>query len=112
MKPIDYRNATWDDVRSRLTTDRLAVLEALREHGPCTTRELAAEMDWDVLSVRPRVTELVQLDFVEIYVPSTPTRREGPREGLYMARSNDEAMETFHTRRQAAVNPQLNLALK
>lgn len=105
MSPIDYRNATWEGIQNRLTGNRLAVLDALRQHGPCTTRSLAAAMDWDILNVRPRVTELFQLGFVaDATADETPTR-----EGTYVALSDEEALESFRTRKFQSINPQLTL---
>lgn len=106
MKPIDYRNSTFADIRTRLAGDRLKVLDALREFGPCTTRELAADMDWDILNVRPRVTELLQLDLIEIVIPSL---NRSTREGIYRALNDHEAEAHFQTRQNAQINPQLTL---
>lgn len=82
MKPIDYRTETWESVQARLNEDRMAVYEGLRRHGPCTTRELAAAMEWDAFSVRPRVTELFQLGLAEL--ADTERRREGTYRALPM----------------------------
>ena len=65
MKAIDYRNETWIGVLGRVTGLRRDVLSVLTARGPCTTRELAALSGIDLLTVRPRVTELVELGLVE-----------------------------------------------
>lgn len=104
MKPIDYRNETWANIRERLKGDRIKVLAALREHGPCTTRALASAMEWDILNVRPRVTELVQLHFADC------TQRVGS-EGVYLALSDHEAEIIFAGNKAAVLNPQLTLSL-
>lgn len=103
MSPIDYRNTTFAEIKGRLHGDRLTVLEALQLHGPTTTRNLAHTMEWDILSVRPRVSELVKLGLVEI-VPDA----EGhiAREGVYRALSTPEAEALFDLRQQAAHDPQ------
>lgn len=103
MKPIDYREATFSEIKGRLHGDRLTVLEALQLHGPTTTRNLARTMEWDILSVRPRVTELVQLGLAEI-VPDSQGRPA--REGLYRALTTAEAEALFHFRQQAVQDPQ------
>ena len=102
MKPIDYRNETFAQVAARIERDRRAVLDALREYGPCTTRGLAKCMGWDVLNVRPRVTELVQLDFADCL------DTEG-REGIYLAHTDEVALERFQVRKHQTLNPQLQL---
>lgn len=102
MSPIDYRNITWDGIQNRITGNRAAVLAALRAHGPATTRELAAAMKWDILNVRPRVTELLQLGFVECL------DRPGP-EGHYLARSDEDAMADFRQKKFQLTTPQLQL---
>jgi len=104
MKPIDYRNETWANIQERLKGDRIKVLDALREHGPCTTRALASAMEWDILNVRPRVTELVQLHFADC------TGKLGS-EGVYLAFSDNEAETVFASNKAAVLNPQLTLQL-
>lgn len=76
MKTTDPRDLTWDELRSHLTGLRARVWLALAEIEPATTSEIAAHLGWSVLTVRPRVTELAQIGFVECL------GRKG-REGLY-----------------------------
>jgi len=102
MSPIDYRNITWDGIQNKIAGNRLAVLAALREHGPCTTRALAAAMHWDILHVRPRVTELLQLGFAECLDLSG-------HEGTYRAFTDLEAFQFFRARKFHHTNPQLQL---
>lgn len=83
MKPVDLRNEAFEAIRKRLADDRLAVYLALQQHGGCTTRTLARLMERDILSVRPRVSELVDLGAVELY------DRHG-HEGVYCARTEPE----------------------
>ena len=77
MEPVDYRNATWEDIQGKLEGSRARVYHALILNGPITTRELAARIGIDILTVRPRVTELCQLGFANC------TDEEG-REGHYV----------------------------
>lgn len=109
MKPIDYRDTTFRDIQARVHGDRASVLEALQLHGPATTRDLARAMEWDVLSVRPRVTELVQLGLAEL-VPEQDGRVS--REGSYRALSTAEAEALFIWRQKAAQDPQCELPLE
>jgi predicted ArsR family transcriptional regulator len=110
MHPTDYRNDTWDAVQLRVNHKRRAVLAGLRAFGPCTTRQLADRMKADILAVRPRVTELVQLGFVAL---ATDTKAGG-HEGVYRAFSDDEALAQFHARQaeertSEAAQPELKL---
>lgn len=66
MTPADYSRRSWEAIAGRLTGLREAVYDALLRYGPCTTAELAARMGRSILTVRPRVTELVQLGFAEL----------------------------------------------
>ena len=106
MLPIDHRNATFADLQAKVTGNRLAVLDALKRYGASTTRDLAHAMGWEVLSVRPRLTELYQLGFVRCL------EREG-HEGTYEALTGSEARQ-LHAQRQAealGTETQLGLAL-
>lgn len=108
MRSIDYRNATWQSLQAELVGRRLAVYAELARLGPCTTRELAARSGMDILTVRPRVTELLQLGYV-IEMPEQEGDR--PREGCYRALSTDEALEVFRQRQAACLTGQLSLKL-
>lgn len=90
MKPSDIRNMAWADIQARLEGDREKVYWALSGNGPCTTEVLALKMEWSVLSVRPRVTELFQLGLVELY------GKQG-HEGIYKAVALDLARARHET---------------
>lgn len=100
MKPLDYRNANYADLRSRLQGDRLRVLSAWRQHGPGTTREVAMKANMDLLSFRPRTTELHQLGLVELLQDKEDPdlRPRDAHEGMYRALSDAEAMGIFRER--------------
>ncbi len=93
MLGTDIRDLNWAELRDRLSGLRATVYSSLQLFGPCTTRELAARMEVDLLSVRPRVTELEQLGFAEC------VRRDG-HEGVYRALNYTEAHQR-HADRQA-----------
>lgn len=99
MDPIDYRNATWEDLQDRVSALRLAALVAWRTHGPGTTRQVAARSGMDLLTFRPRTTELYQLGYVMLLdQPGTVAKGEG----IYAALTDAEAREVFEARcRQA-----------
>ncbi|MBI5770871.1 MAG: hypothetical protein HZA93_24045 [Verrucomicrobia bacterium] len=105
MKPIDYRNATFAQVRATISGQREAVWQAWCQHGPCTTEDLAARAGISILNVRPRTTELVEMGFV-LLVPGP-----APRGGVYRAATPTEAADQFHRRQVAALNPQTELSL-
>jgi hypothetical protein len=116
MKAIDYRNETWRQVLERGEGLRAAVYEALRAHGPCTTRQLAERSGIDPFSVRPRVTELVQLGFAECVGAKEclGCTRQGVapgREGVYAAVCFDVALRAFEARVAREKSGQLALPL-
>jgi len=99
MQPIDYRNATFADVQSRCAGQRQQVFNELARLGPCTTRELAARSGIDLLSIRPRITELVDLGLVALHeILSQLTKHEG----VYYTLTTAEAEALFNQRWQAA----------
>jgi transcription initiation factor IIE alpha subunit len=105
MKPIDFRNETWRDVQERFAEGlRQQVYRALEKHGPCTTRELAQRSGIDILSLRPRVTELYQLGLAELANPEP-----GGGEGVYQAVSWFVARDNFDRKKREAKQTQLNL---
>jgi len=110
MDAVDYRQMTWEAIQERLTSDRLAVWHALQVWGPRTTRQLAKMMDKDILSVRPRVTELCQMGFAkEVDVPEHKRQADGAaREGYYLAVGMGEA-EHAHRHGAGAVQSELKL---
>jgi hypothetical protein len=100
MKPIDYRNETWEMVQARgLVDKRMRVYEAFRKHGPGTTRAVARASGIDILNLRPRATELYQLGFLKLLggVPGN--------EGIYRALTLEEARAKFFADRAAALRP-------
>ena len=81
MKPIDFRNATFDALRAHLVKKREAVwldwiaYEVAHRGYGATTREVS---DWaarDILAFRPRCTELYQIGVLMLV--ETPRSHEG-----------------------------------
>lgn len=99
MNPSDFRNLTWLDIQARLVGLRQSVFEGLIKHGPCTTRELAKAMELDILTVRPRVCELVHLGVVEL---AAEHREHRAHEGRYRALTLAEAEVKFKNRHVTA----------
>lgn len=112
MKPIDYRDATWEAIRENVSGLREAVWRAFAEWGPGTTRFISEKSGIDILTLRPRATELYQLGFLKLHEESAVKSQEGQgHEGIYAACTADEALATFHARVKAARDPQLEFAL-
>lgn len=105
MRTIDYRNTTWQQLQGSLHGRLLEVLRAWKQHGAMTTRQLAEQSGIDLLNVRPRTTDLVQLGLVRaLDVPGS--------EGVYEALSDEEAMRLFAVEQAKARNEdQLGLQL-
>ncbi|OAI55556.1 hypothetical protein AYO49_05480 [Verrucomicrobiaceae bacterium SCGC AG-212-N21] len=105
MTAIDYRNANFADIQATLQGKRLAALSAWREHGPGTTREVAEKSGMDLLTFRPRTTELLQLGLIGVADPDA-----GGHEGIYRALTEEEALTQFRLK-QAEFNKEAQLGL-
>ena len=102
--PGEIRNDNWQALRDRVSGLRGEVHASLLQAGPCTTRELAAKAGLSILTVRPRVTELVELGFAEC-----AGRVHG--EGVYRALSYAEAQAWFNVARELARGDGVQLAM-
>lgn len=92
MNATEIRNETHAAKRATHAENRARVLAALTAAAaPISTRDLAARMSWDILAVRPRVTELGQLGLVVL-------DGRGPDGGLYRVATVAEAQEAQRTR--------------
>lgn len=111
MKPIDFRNETFDMLHQRLTSLRRQAYHHWIEHGPGTTREVAQRCGMDLLTFRPRTTELFQIGLV-VVDESASARPQGdgtPAEGIYKARTLEEWQAWYQKEREAAVSGQQQL---
>ena len=93
MNTTEIRNMNWEEIQRRLEGWRAMVYEALSAHGPCTTGELAAKTGMSILTVRPRVTELMQLGFAEL-------KGQRGKEGIYAAIPQWRALESWKVERE------------
>lgn len=101
MKTTDPRDLTWEEIRSRLDGAREQIWIWLRYQGPATTSAIAEGTEIPLLTVRPRVSELAALGWVEC------VGREN-REGVYQHVSAEACL----ARHQEAVREsQLSLKL-
>lgn len=112
MKPTDFRNATFSGLLADLPRLRAEVWQAWLRHGPCTTRELAARMGMDLLTVRPRSTELFQQGLIAVLANGAPTEAEVEsvgKEGVYRARTMEEWETWASSHRPCAVSQMVML---
>ena len=106
MQPIDFRTATFDLLRERIAGVRWAVLSAWRQHGPCTTQQLAERSEISILSLRPRTTELFQLGFICL-----AEKQPEKSQGVYRVRTDAEIAVWFIDQRDAATPGQKEFKL-
>lgn len=100
MKPIDYRNETFEAIQARgLVSERLAVYKAFQQHGPGTTRSIAQKSGIDILNLRPRATELYQLGFLKLVEQELGSAGGG----TYRAYTWEEARAKFFADRAVAL---------
>lgn len=90
MKPTDFRDATFEKLRESLwlAGKRWEVYQAFLAHGPGTTRQVAMASGIDLLTFRPRTTELCEAGFVAL----ADGQAKGA-EGVYRARTREEFEE-------------------
>ena len=103
MTPSDFRNVTFRELETRMTGDRMRAYEIWLHHPDCTTREAAQRGGMDLLTLRPRTTELVQMGFVVL-----SDTQDAAGQGRYRARTWAEAAR-FHAERGLPVSSQLAL---
>ncbi len=100
--PEQIRDANWAEIKEHVTGDRERCWTSLMLAARAmTTRQLSVRMEMDLLTVRPRVTELVQLGLVRC------AGKEG-HDGTYEAVSLVEA-QAAHERRRAGAPVQAEL---
>jgi hypothetical protein len=97
MRPIDYRNETFEQLLTRgLVNERLKVYQAFQKHGPGTTREVSRRSGIDILNLRPRATELYQLGFLKLLpIENRQSEIDNSSEGTYRAYTWEEAKAKF-----------------
>ena len=66
MKAIDIRNASWSSIQASLHHRLAAAYQVWCSYGPGTTRDVSQRSGWDILSLRPRTTDLYKLGLVEL----------------------------------------------
>jgi DNA-binding Lrp family transcriptional regulator len=102
LNPETVRNLAWEEIQGCLSGIRERVYRALSAGGPQTTRDLAAATGDSLLTVRPRVTELVDLGLARC------TGRQN-KEGVYQAVDLDAARAAHAARHVKQTELQLNL---
>ena len=126
MKPVDFRNENFAALKSRLTGLRAVVLAAWQAHGPGTTRAVAKCSGIDLLTFRPRSTELFQLGAICLVEPgglgstrahptsslsSSLSSSDGAHEGVYRARTEAEWQAWLAEQKQPDVCRQQQLQI-
>ena len=85
MKPTDFRDLNFDKLRQHLSRQRQSVYAAWQIYGPGTTRHVAGEAGIDLLSLRPRTTELLELGLLAVVDPD-----QARAEGVYRVTTPQE----------------------
>lgn len=119
MKPIDYRNDTFDSLQDRVAGLRQKVwfawqnYEAMHSNEGATTRQAAAFTNIDILTFRPRSTELYQLGVLMLVgSPLSPQPSQlslRTSEGRYRLRTIEEWQAWFYAERNTALSSQQQL---
>jgi len=93
MDTQQLKRDLWAELQDRLVGDRRRVYDAFMRYGPATTRRIAELIPMDLLTVRPRTTELFQDGLLEMI------DRDG-HEGVYAAvRIQDAVRRAEHQAR-------------
>lgn len=92
MNSTDPRNLTWQEIQGTLHGGREIIHSWLLRNGPRTTTQISEACGIGLLTVRPRVSELVGWGFAECV-------GRGKREGIYRAIPVMEALAA-HDRSQ------------
>ena len=112
MKPLDFRNETFASLRERLTGLRSRVWTAWIAweitHGVAgaTTREVAAASGIDILSLRPRTTELYQIGALRL-----ADVQPAAKEARYVVRSAAEMEAWANEQRASVIGNQIQMPL-
>lgn len=94
LTPAEIRDAGWEQIRSSWLNDAMMEVHAAYEtHGPVTTQGLADLSGINVLTVRPRTTDLMKVGLVEC------VGRVKGQGGLYQAVPFEKA-EAAHEHRR------------
>jgi hypothetical protein len=86
MTSTELRDKNFDSLRGQLEHRLAAVYLAWLNHGPGTTRAVAEAAGMDLLSLRPRTTDLCHLGLLEM----VGTERGN---GIYRARTAEQWRE-------------------
>jgi hypothetical protein len=109
MKPIDFRNATFAGLQEEISAMRQSVWDAWIRFGPGTTRQVSQQCGIDILSFRPRSTELFQLGVLELVEHPGHLVNVDAHEGVYRARSVSEWEAWFNAHRDREVSGQIQM---
>ncbi len=97
MKATNFRDLQYEDLQGIIQGLRRRTYESWLLHGPGTTRAVAAAASMELLTFRPRTTELMEVGLVEV----VPGQRAG-NEGIYQA----VEMTEWQRRRETLARPE------
>ena len=93
LNTTEIRRMNFEAIFAQVNSLRFAAWGAVMRYGPGTTREIADRSGLDLLTLRPRITELLALGFVEL------VGRAG-REGIYKGRNYAEARQWHESQQE------------
>jgi len=97
IKASDIRDMNWEEIAKRLTGPREVIWQDLMKAGEGTTLEIAERTRISVLTVRPRVTELLVMGLAKC---SRINRRGQISEGVYAGVSMEDAEVMWERRKR------------
>jgi predicted ArsR family transcriptional regulator len=88
MNTLRIKQLNWQQMQAQLTGNRKTIWEAMVRLKLATTRQIADATGISLLTVRPRVSELVELGFAECAGKETrKTTGRTVTDGIYKART-------------------------
>lgn len=102
MNTTQIKTENFEAIFARVQGLRALCWFALAKHGPGTTRQIAGWTGLDLLTVRPRVTELCDLGFARL-------AGKQKREGIYMACTYEQARAHYLSQNPASRQTSLPL---
>jgi len=90
---IINRNATYYELLPNLAQSRRRVVKALKQHQPCTTKQLACKMKLPINRLSGRMTELLNMGVIEIFGTEICHETKKPNTIYIMATGKKEMKE-------------------
>jgi len=90
---IINRNATYYELLPNLAQSRYRVVKALKQHQPCTCKQLSSKMRLPINMISGRMTELLNMGVIEIFGTEICTETKKPNTIYIMATGKKEMKE-------------------